>query len=88
MIRKKEFAIAALDLKHKIFIVHVAGFNVDLGNEMHPLKRAQIAHLKADEVTTGVSREYTDFADVFLSKLVIELLQLKINNNTIKLVDE
>ena len=40
LIGKKEFATAALDLKHQVFVVHVAVQSIDLGNEMHPLKKA------------------------------------------------
>ncbi len=51
-IRKKEFAATGLDLEHKAFIVHVAALSVDLGDEVHPSRTAQIAHLKADEALT------------------------------------
>ena len=55
---------------------------------MHPLKEAQIAHLKADEVSTKVFSKYADFADVFSPKLAIKLSEyIKINNYAIKLVD-
>ena len=40
LIGRKEFAAAALDPKHKVFVVHVAVFSVDSGNEVHPSKRA------------------------------------------------
>ena len=56
---------------------------------MHPLKRAQIAHLKVDKAFTKVLSEYADFADVFLLKLAAELPEhTKINNYAIKLVDD
>ena len=56
---------------------------------MHPSKKAQIAHLKVDEAFTKVLSKYTDFADVFSSKLVVKLPKyIKINNYTIKLVDD
>ena len=55
---------------------------------MHPLKKAQIAHLKADKALTKVFSKYVDFADVFLPKLVTEFLEhTRINNHAIKLVD-
>ncbi len=50
LIGKKEFAAAALDPEYKAFVVHVAALSIDLGDEMHPSKRVQIAYLKADEV--------------------------------------
>ncbi len=56
---------------------------------MHPLKRAQIAHLKVDKVFSKVPSEYADFADIFSLKLAVELPEhTKINNHTIKLVDD
>ena len=55
---------------------------------MHPSKRAQIAHLKADEAPTKVLSEFADFADVFSLKLAVELSKhTRINNHVIELVD-
>ncbi len=55
---------------------------------MHPSRRAQIAHLKANEAFFEVLSKYADFADVFLLKLAVELLEhTKINDHTIELVD-
>ncbi len=54
---------------------------------MHPLRRAQIAHQKADEAPSIVPSEYVDFADIFSPKLVAELSEYtEINNYAIKLV--
>ena len=84
LIEKKEFVAAALDLEYKTFIIYVAAHNVDFGNKVHPSKRAQIAHLKADEAFTDILNEYTYFADVFLPKLVANLLKrTKINDHAI-----
>ncbi len=42
-----------------------------------------------DEAPTEVPSEYTDFVDIFLSKLVIELPEhMRINNHFIELVDD
>ncbi len=81
--------VVALDPKHKAFIVHVAALSVALGDEMHPLKRAQIAHLKADEAFTKIPSEYDDFTDVFSPKLDVELPEhIEINDHAIELVDD
>ena len=40
-------------------------------------KKAQIAHIKADKAFTKVFSKYTGFADVFKSKLAIELIKYK-----------
>ncbi len=89
LIRKKEFAAAALDLEHEAFVVHVAALSVDSGDEVHLSKRAQRAHLKADEAFTEVPSEYADFADVFSPKLAAELPKhTEINDHAIELVDD
>ncbi len=89
LIGKKEFTVAALDPKHEAFVVHVATPSVDSGDEMHPSRRAQIAHLKADEVSTKVPSKYADFADVFSPKLAVELPEhTGINDHGIELVDD
>ncbi len=56
---------------------------------MHPLRRAQIAHLKADEAPTKVPKEYTDFANIFSPKLAAELPEhTGINDHALELVDD
>ncbi len=40
LIKKKEFAVAALGQEHEAFVVHVAALSIDLGDEVHPLRRA------------------------------------------------
>ena len=89
LIGKKKFTDTALDLEHEAFIVYIAVLNIDLDDEMHPSRKAQIAHLKADEAPTKVPSKYIDFADVFSPKLAIELSKyMKINDHTIELVDD
>ncbi len=88
-IENKKFAVAVLNPKHRAFIVHVIALNIDSGDEVHPSKRAQIAYLKADEAFTQVLNKYTDFIDVFSSKLAVKLPKYtEINNHTIELVDD
>ncbi len=56
---------------------------------MHPLKKTQIAHLKADQALIEVSNKYVDFADVFSLKLTSNLFKyMRINNHKIELVDD
>ena len=89
LIEKKEFATVTLDLEHKAFIIYIATLSVKSGNEMHPLKKTQIAYLKIDEASSKVPCKYADFADVFLLKLATEFPKyIRINNPTIKLVDD
>ncbi len=86
LIGKKLFAIAALDLDYTAFIVYIAGFYIsfDTSNEVHPLKKTQIAYLKVDKTPTEVFSEYTDLIDIFSPKLVAKLLKyMGINNYTL-----
>ena len=88
MIGKKEFAAVAFDPKYKTFVVYVVALNVDLGDEVHLLRRVKVAYLKVDEAPTKVSSKYADFIDVFFLKLIIQLPKyIEINNYAIKLVD-
>ena len=89
LIGKKKFATVALDRKYKTFIVYVATLSIDSGNEIYLSKKTQIAYLKANKALTKVSSKYANFADIFLPKWAVELLKYtKINNHTIKLVDD
>ena len=89
LIRKKEFAAAALDPEHKTFVVHIAALSVDPGDQIHPSKRAQIAYLKANEAPFKVLNKYADFVDIFSSKLAVELSKhMRINDYTIKLMND
>lgn len=46
LIGKKKFTVAALDPEYQVFVVYVATLSVvDSGDKVHPLQRAQIAHL-------------------------------------------
>ena len=88
LIEKKEFVTAALDSKHKAFVIHIATLSINSDDKMHPLKKAQIAHLKIDKISTKVFSKYTDFVDVFSPKLAAKLsIYTRINNYIIKLMD-
>ena len=76
-------------MKHEAFVVYVTALSVDPSDEMYPLKRAQVAYLKADEVPTKIASQYADFADLFSPKLAAELPKhTRINDYPIKLVDD
>ncbi len=89
LIGRKEFAVAAFDPEHKAFVVYIAVLNIDSDDEVHPLKRAQIAYLKTNKVSIKVFNKYADFADIFLLKLTVKFLKyMSINDYTVKLVDD
>ena len=88
LIGKKKFAAAALNPKHEVIIVHIAALSINLGDEVHPSRRAQIAHLKADKAFIKIFSKHTNFTDVFFPKLAIKLFEYtKIKDYAIKLVD-
>lgn len=80
--------MTALNLKYKAFIVHLVVFNINSGDEIHPSRRALIAHLKTNKASTKVSSKYIEFAIVFSPILAIELPKyMGINNHAIRLID-
>ena len=88
LIRKKKFAVVALNPEHKVFIVHIAVLSVDLGDKVYLLKKAQIVYLKADKASTKVLSKYANFVDVFSPKLAVKLSKYtRIRDYAIKLVD-
>ena len=85
LIGKKEFAAAALDLKHEVFVVHVNALSIDLGNEVHPSKKVQVAYFKVDEAFIEVPNKYADFVNIFSLKLAAKLLKhTEINDHAIE----
>ena len=89
LVRKKEFAAAALDPGHETFIVHVAFLeSPSQEGDVHPSRRAQIAALVANEAPTSIPTKYSDFVDVFSPELALELPKhTGINDHAIELMD-
>ena len=78
----KKFAVAALALDKKAFVVYIAYFGAKI--LIYLAREAQIALLLAEEVS--VLKEYTDFLDVFFKELVAVLPErLDINEHIIDL---
>ena len=78
-------------MKYKTFIIYIAIFNnsFDSNNKVYFSKKAQIAYLKAEKVSTKVSSNYIDFANIFLQKLATKLSEhIRINNYAIKLIKD
>ncbi len=89
LMKKNKFTIAALNLKHEFFVVYVIALSVDSGDEVHHLRKAQIAHLKADEASSKVPSKYVDFVDVFSPKLAAEVLEhTRINDHAIEFIGQ
>ena len=94
LVKKKEFAAAALDPEHETYVVYVGSVSSDASPsssplDVHPLKRSQISSLIAETATTKVPAEYLDFADDFFLDLASELLEYTgINDHAIELVND
>ncbi len=89
LIGNKEFAGVALDPEHEIFMVHIAAFSINSGDEEYSSRRDRIAHLKADKVPSEMPSKYADFADIFSLKLAVKLPEYtRIKNHAIELVDD
>ena len=63
IIDKKEFAVAALNVDDKTFIVHVAALAEPTTMPIYLSCQAQIALLMSEE--TKILTEYSDFSNVF-----------------------
>ncbi len=85
LIDKREFAKAALDKNCETFVIYVLALEA---MTIHLFQAAQIAALQWDKTFTKISAEYSDYADVFLSNLAIELLEnTGMNKYAIKLIE-
>ena len=90
---KKEFAAATLDPESEIFVVHVVSLDSNVSPSFFPLNvypscRPQVSGLIAEEASTKVPAEYSDFADVFSLDLASKLPKhTGINNHAIELVN-
>ena len=92
LVGKKEYAAATLDPGHEPFVVHVSfleSLSSTQEDDIHPSCRAKKVALVANEASTSILTEYSDFADIFFLELASKLLEyIGINNYTIKLVDD
>ena len=82
---------AALDPGHETFVVHIASFESPSSTQegdVYSFCRAQISALVANEASTSIPTEYSDFANVFSPELASELPKhTRINDHAIELVD-
>ena len=90
---KKEFAAAAVDLEHMIYIVHVGSVNSNAlpsfsPFDVHPFRSSQISGLIAEEAPIKIPAKYLNFANVFFPDLAFELPKhTRINDHAINLVE-
>ena len=69
LIEKKKFVVAALYPEYKAFIIYIIALSIDSGNEMYFSRMAQIAYLKVNKALIIVPSKYTDFVDIFFTKI-------------------
>lgn len=72
-IDQQEFTIAVFDKNNKAFVIYIAFIAINTKIFIHPFWTAQIALLSTDEAFIIVSKKYSNFADIFLLKSVLEL---------------
>ena len=81
----------ALDEESETFVVHEAALDASpwsVRMMMHSSQAAHITGLKQDKALIKVLSEYTDYADVFFSKMAMKLPKnISINEHAIKLQD-
>ena len=89
---KKKFALAALDLEHETYVVHVRSVSSNALPsssllDVHPSRRPQISGLIVEKASTKVLAKYSDFVDVISPDLASKLSEYtRINDYTIELV--
>lgn len=85
MVKKKEFATATLNLKNKIFVIHIISL---INFNDHLSHRAQIVSLKIDKTPIVDLLEYANFINILFLKLVVKLLEQNgINDHIINLIN-
>lgn len=88
LVRKKEFAVTAFDLKDKIFVVHVIFLTILNISKVYPFYITEIVSLQGNKAPSIVFPEYFNFANIFSPKLAVKLPKYpEINNHTIDLFD-
>ena len=69
-------------------MVHIATLIINSGDKIYLSKIDQIAYQKIDKALIKILSKYTDFVNIFLSKLAVKLFKYKrVNNYTIELID-
>lgn len=87
LINKKKLAKTALDEDFETFVMHIIALKaLIVGITIHISQEPLIAVLRLDEAITEVLAKYSNFADMFLFKLAMELPEnTGINKYAIKL---
>lgn len=91
LIGKKKFVNTILDKNSKIFVVHVATLKSTKKVEMsiYLFHVVQVATLQLNKALTKILAKYTNYADIFLCNLAMELPKnMGINKHVIELINE
>ena len=76
----------ALDENSKTFLVYLAALKAE--ELTHPLEIAEIAALQGDKALTKIWTKYSNYTDIFLFDLIMELLEnTDMNENVIELIE-
>lgn len=89
LIGKKRFVAVALDLENGAFIIHITSIVSTSLDPVHLFRKIKMASQKADKAAIIILSKFVDFANIFSSDQVADLLEyIVINNHTIKLLDD
>lgn len=69
-------------------VVHVAALTKEDLDNVHLLRKAQIAYLKANKAPMEIPDKYKDFRNIFSPKQAAELPEHSVNNYAIELVND
>lgn len=86
-VQKIELITAALDLKAKTYIMHMAKFII-FNLLIYIFLQALVRVLQSVNIPMTISNKYSGFANIFLLDLAIQLLKyIRIHNYVIKGID-
>ena len=87
LIDKKEFAKTSLNKNSETFFLYVVALKAKVS--IYLSRIAQIADLRWDKAPIKILAKYSDYTEIFLSNLAIELPEnIHMNEHAIKLADE
>ena len=76
-----------LNSKNKTFMIYIVSILESIKMKIYPLQKTLIALLKTEKI--NIYRKYFDFANVFLSYNIVELLEYtNIKDYLIDLIDD
>lgn len=87
LIEKNKFVAATFDENTKTFVIYVATLSVALTMQVYPFRQTQVGLLLVNKAFIKILSKYSNYTDVFLFNLVVELPgNMRMNEHAIKLI--